>query len=81
MISVNLHTSFCLLMMLRSNVVSSNPVHGEAYSIHHYVIKFVSDLRQVSGPVSATNKTDCHDISEILLKVINQTKPNVVYQL
>jgi hypothetical protein len=25
-------------------VVSSNPVHGEVYSIQHYVIKFVSDL-------------------------------------
>ena len=30
-------------------VVSSNPVHGEMYSIQHYVIKFVSDLRQVGG--------------------------------
>jgi hypothetical protein len=30
-------------------VVSSNPVHGEVYSIQHYVIKFVSDLRQVGG--------------------------------
>jgi len=29
--------------------VSSNPVHGEVYSIQHYVIKFVSDLRQVGG--------------------------------
>jgi len=29
------------------NVVSSNPVHGEVYSIQYYVIKFVSDLRQV----------------------------------
>ena len=29
-------------------VVSLNPVHGEMYSIQHYVIKFVSDLRQVS---------------------------------
>jgi len=28
-------------------VVSSNPDHGEMYSIQHYVIKFVSDLRQV----------------------------------
>ena len=27
----------------------SNPDHGEAYSIQHYVIKFVSDLRQVGG--------------------------------
>jgi hypothetical protein len=25
------------------------PVHGEVYSIQHYVIKFVSDLRQVGG--------------------------------
>ena len=31
------------------NVVSSNPAHGEVYSIQHYVIKFVSDLRQVNG--------------------------------
>ena len=30
-------------------VVSSNPVHGEVYLIQHYVIKFVSDLRQVCG--------------------------------
>ena len=28
-------------------VVSSNLVHGEIYLIQHYVIKFVSDLRQV----------------------------------
>ena len=30
-------------------VVSSNPVHVEVYSIQQYVIKFVSDLRQVGG--------------------------------
>ena len=29
--------------------VSSNPVHGDVYSIQHYVIKFVSDLRQGGG--------------------------------
>jgi hypothetical protein len=29
--------------------VSSNPVHGEVYSIQYYVIKYVSDLRQVGG--------------------------------
>jgi len=29
--------------------VSSNPVHGKLYSIQHYVIKFVSGLRQVDG--------------------------------
>ena len=25
------------------------PIHGEVYSIHHYMIKFVSDLRQDGG--------------------------------
>ena len=32
---------------ITTKVVSLNPVHGEVYSIQHYVIKFVSDLRQV----------------------------------
>jgi hypothetical protein len=31
------------------NVVSSNPGHGEVYSMQLYVIKFVSALRQVGG--------------------------------
>ena len=30
-------------------VVSSNITHGDVYSIQHYAIKFVSDLRQVGG--------------------------------
>ena len=30
-----------------SNVVSSDPAHGEVYSIKYYMIRFVSDLRQV----------------------------------
>jgi hypothetical protein len=34
---------------INTNVVSSKPIHGEVYSIQHYVIKFVSDLRQVGG--------------------------------
>ena len=29
--------------------MSSNPAHGEVYSIQHYMIKFLSDLPQVSG--------------------------------
>ena len=28
---------------ITTTVVSSKPVHGEVYSIQHYVIKFVSD--------------------------------------
>jgi hypothetical protein len=46
---------------------------GEVYSIQRYVIKFVRDCgRSVvfpGTPVSSTNKTERHDITEILLKV------------
>jgi hypothetical protein len=37
------------LVPITTKVVSSNPVHGEVYSIQHYWIKFVSDFRQVGG--------------------------------
>jgi hypothetical protein len=58
-----------------TKIVSSNPVHGEMYSIQHYVIKFVSNWFSL---VSPTNKTDCHDITEIWLKVVLNTikQPN-----
>ena len=71
-----------------TKVVSSNLDQAEAYSIQHYVIKFVSDLRQVGcflqgPPVSFTNKTDRHDIIEILLKValnaMNQANLYYIY--
>jgi tryptophan synthase alpha subunit len=55
--------------------VSSNPVNGEVYSIQDYVIKFVSDLRQVGAfrrvlRFSSTNKNDCHDITERLSMLV-----------
>jgi hypothetical protein len=34
---------------MTTNVVSSNPTHGEVHAIQHYVIKLVSDLWQVDG--------------------------------
>jgi hypothetical protein len=49
------------------------------------MIKFVGDLRGFSPgtPVSSTNETDRHDITEILLKVavstINQLNQYVIY--
>ena len=53
---------------------------GEVDSIQHYVIKFVSGLRQgltvvfrPGPPVSFTNKTDPHDVTEILLKMALST--------
>ena len=36
-------------MPIITKVVSSNLAHGEVYLIQHYVIKFVNDLRRVSG--------------------------------
>jgi len=36
-----------LQVPITTKVVSSNPIHGEVYSIQHYVIQF--DLQQVSG--------------------------------
>ena len=54
--------------------------------MQHYVIKFVGDLRQFNAwfsPVSSTNKTDLHDITEILLKVALNTitlTPNLLTQ-
>ena len=61
-------------MPITTKVVSYPLVHGEVYSIQLYVIMFVNDMRQVGSfpdtPVSSTNKTDRHDITEILLKVV-----------
>jgi hypothetical protein len=34
---------------ITTHVVSSNHAHVEVYLIQHYVIKFVSDFRQVGG--------------------------------
>jgi len=42
--------------------------------VQHYVIKFVSDFRQVGDFLRVpTNKTDRHNITEILLKVALNT--------
>jgi hypothetical protein len=50
------------------------------HSIKHYVIKFVSDLQWFSPgtPISSTNKTDCYDITEILMKVALNTKTKMI---
>jgi hypothetical protein len=56
---------------ITTKVVSSKPVHGEVYSMQHYVIKLiVSDL---GTPVSSTNKIAGQNITEILMKVLLNT--------
>ena len=62
-------------MLITTNVVSSNSPHGELYSIQHYVMKFVSDLRQVGGFLRVL------DITEILLKVPLNTITITLYIL
>jgi len=47
------------------------PRSGEVYTIQHYVIKFA--VGWWFSPVSSTNKTHHHDITEILLKVALNT--------
>ena len=42
-------TSTYAISAITTNVVSSNPADGELYSIKHNMIKFVSDMREVSG--------------------------------
>jgi hypothetical protein len=65
---------------ITTDVVSSTPEHGEVYLIQHYVIKFVSDLRQVSDFLRVLRfpqqiRIVRHDITEILLKVALNAKP------
>ena len=80
----------CMFVMVITKVVSLYPsqVGYTRYNIMHYVIKFVSDMAgqwfSPGTPVSSTNKTDRHDITEILLKVVLNTitlvKVVVLYQ-
>jgi hypothetical protein len=56
---------------------------GPPESMREHVVAASKSMKKgnsLSAPVSSTNKTDCHDITGILLKValntINQTKPN-----
>ena len=63
---------------ITTSIGSSNPDESEVYSIQHYVIKFVSDLRQVCGFLRVLLfpppiKFDCHDLTELLLKVALNT--------
>ena len=42
-------TTYMQSVPIDTKIVLANPVHDEVYSIQHYMIKFVSDLRQVGG--------------------------------
>ena len=81
--------SFDLQLLVQSvsnttKFVSSNPVHGEVYSIQHYVVKFkwraTDRWFSSSTPVSSTNKNDAPRNNwniqlKVAFNIINQTKP------
>jgi hypothetical protein len=58
---------------ITTDVVSSNPVHAEVYctTLCNKVCQWLATGQWFSPgpPVSSTNKTDRHDITEILFKV------------
>ena len=61
------------LVLITTEVVSSNPGCGEEYLIQHYVITFVSDLRKVGCVLwvlwfPQSNQTNRHDIAEIFFE-------------
>ena len=69
------------LLPTTTNVVSSNTVNGDVYSIQYYIIKWHAKGWWFSPgtPVSSTNKTDFHDIAEILLEVaLNTMKQTII---
>ena len=87
----NLSCSFTSIPLLTNKApapfYTTNSTHGEVYAILHYVIEFVSDLRQVGSFLRYSGflhqKTDRHDITEILLlKVtLNTITPKPYYYL
>ena len=62
-----------------TTVVSSNITHCEVYSIQHYVIKFVSDLRPVTCFPRVLNKIDRHEMLPVALNTITLTFEQCYY--
>ena len=72
-----IYNYLCNQCLSRLKFVSSFPAHSEMYSIQHYMInvcQWLATCRWISlssrTQVFFTNKTDYHDITEILLKVV-----------
>ena len=61
---------------MTTDVVSSNHTQSDVYNIMWYILS--DRWFSPATPVSSTNKTDHHDITEILLKVaLNTIRPNL----
>ena len=82
--SDGIYLTIATMGAVTTEVVSSNPVHVDVYSILYYMMKFVSDLQQVGGflrvlrfsPAIKMSTT----ITEILLKeALNTINQNQAY--
>jgi len=62
--------------------MTSNPAHGEVYSIQHFVIKLSATfVILVGGFLGYSCFPDIHDITEILLKVsLNTITSSLTYK-
>jgi hypothetical protein len=75
-------------MPITTNLLSLNPVHDEVYSIDHYVIKSVSDSRQVGDflrvllfpPPTNLTATICRNVVESGIKH-HKAKPNQIINM
>ena len=82
-------TTTCVLSVpIATKVVSSNMVHGEVYLIQHYVIKFVSDLRQVGGFLWVFRFTPPIKLTAMIIEILftcgvkhHQTNKQICYVL
>ena len=75
-----IYNYLCNQFRITTKVVSSNPAHGDGgctrYNIMWCSLSVPcrrSVVFSMGTPVSSSNKTDCHDINEILLKVVLNT--------
>jgi hypothetical protein len=69
-------THYAYILLCKQTFQIGAYLYSRVHNEQHYVIKFVSDLRQIGGFLwtqvsinSYTNKTDHHGLTEILLKV------------
>ena len=78
----------CYQCLLPLKIMSSINANNKVYLMQLYVIKFVSNLRQVCGfllvfplLVSSTNKTDLYSKIEILLKAVLTSYVSIIFTL
>ena len=74
-------------MPFTTKIVSSNPAHGDVYSIQHDIAKYVRWLQQVGGFLGVRRfsppiKTERHNLTEILLKAaVNTITASALFNL